>query len=70
MVEVMVPFLDGYPVLGCDVLEDFPRAGGDFVVEHLAPVFHDEHEMVMHEEHRMMVRFEFHCNHPAFTMYD
>ena len=65
VVKVMVPFLDGYPVFGRDVLEDLTGARGNRVVEHFASVFRDEHEMIMHKEHRMMIRLQFHYHHLA-----
>ncbi len=66
MVDVVIPFLQRDAIVGCDVLEYLACAVGDFVVEHFATVFHDEHEMVVHEEHRMMIRLQFHYKHLAF----
>ena len=70
VVHVVVPFLHGYPILGCDVLEYLTRTRRNDIVEHLATVFHDEHEMIMQQEHRMMIRLQFHCHLLDYNMYD
>ena len=50
MVRIMVPFLQGQPVAGCDIAEYLFRAVRNPVIKYFSPVLYDQDQVVVQEK--------------------
>ena len=66
MVLIVVPLLQGDVVRWLDILKNFFQLFRDSIVNDLAPILHDENQMVVKGEHRMIIAFQNHCKPSSF----
>ena len=66
MVLVVVPLLQGDVVRWLNILKDLFQLFRDSIVNGLAPILHNENQMVVKGEHRMIITFQNHCKSPPF----
>lgn len=66
IVLIVVPLLQGDVVRRLDILKNFFQLFRDSIVNDLAPILHNENQMVVKGEHRMIITFQNHCKPSPF----